>query len=35
MEVHVAGSVPSVGKRTDRDGEITHTNWEGAMQASL
>ena len=25
---------PSVGERTDRDGEITHTNWEGAKQAS-
>ena len=20
---------PSVGKRTDRDGEITHINWKG------
>ena len=26
---------PSVGERTDRDGEIAHTNWEGATLASL
>ena len=26
---------PSVGERTDRNGEMAHTNWVGATLASL